>query len=208
MPHPTVSSMFKDICDHSPPRLSLKHFHHLKKKSATLNLPPSPHPPCPPTQSNHDSVFCLYGSPYSEFPLNIHSHGMRSLESGFSHLMCSRSAHAGVCIGAPPFSWLSNISLYVFTCTTLCINSFCNGHLGCFHFLAVMKNARYKYSCIGFCVDMFSFVLARIDGSYGNFIFNHLKSQMVFQSDCTILRLPSHVRWALIHHFITDIVCR
>ena len=39
-------------------------------------------------------------------------------------------------------------------------------------------------------MDMLSFVLARIDGSYGNFIFNHLKSQMVFQSDCTILHFP------------------
>ena len=51
-----------------------------------------------------------------------------------------------------------------------------------------MKNACYKYSCTGFCVDMFSFVLARADGSYGNFILNRLKSQMVFQSDCTTLR--------------------
>lgn len=57
-------------------------------------------------------------------------------------------------------------------------------------FPAGMKNARYKYSCTGFCADMLSFVLARIDGSYGNFIFNHLKSQMVCQSDCTILHFP------------------
>ena len=104
------------------------------------------------------------------------------------HIACSRSSHVVVCISTPVFLWLNNTSFHVLTFTTLCINSFFDEHLGCLHFLAVMKNACYKYSCTGFCVDMFSFVLARIDGSYGNFVLNHLKSQMVFQSDCTTLR--------------------
>ena len=42
-----TNTMFKDICNHLSPRLSLEHFHHLRKKSATLNRSPCPHPPCP-----------------------------------------------------------------------------------------------------------------------------------------------------------------
>ena len=41
------------------------------------------------------------------------------------------------------------------------------------------------------CGCMFSFLLARIDGSYGNSIFNHLKGcQIVFQSGCNIFTFP------------------
>ena len=73
-----------------------------------------------------------------------------------------------------PFLRLNNISMYVY-------NTFIDGYLGCFHLLAIMNNAAVK-------IDLQIFVLvpafvsfeyiprSGITGSYGNSVFNFLRT--------------------------------
>ena len=43
--------------------------------------------------------------------------------------------------GFPSILWLYNILLYTHTCIYHLLYLFVNGHLGCFHTLAIMNNA-------------------------------------------------------------------
>ena len=76
------------------------------------------------------------------------------------------------------------------------IHSFTNGHLVCFHILAIVKNAAINIGVyISFQTSVFIF-FRKIPWSgtarlYGSFIFNFIKSfHTVFHNSCT--NLPSH----------------
>ena len=65
------------------------------------------------------------------------------------------------------------------------IHSSVDGHLDCFHFLAIMNNAVMN---IPIRVFVRTFVFNSFAGSYGNSMFNSLRNcQIIFQSGCTTL---------------------
>lgn len=68
------------------------------------------------------------------------------------------------------------------------IHSSADGHLGCLHFGAIKNNDTLNV-CVQACVYIcFHFSWSGIARSYGNSMFNILKTcQTVFQSGCTIL---------------------
>ena len=70
------------------------------------------------------------------------------------------------------FLWLSNILLYV--CTTASPLLLNDGHLGCFHIVAIVNSAAMNIGVhISFRIMLFSGYMPRnrIAGSYGSYIF-------------------------------------
>ena len=124
-----------------------------------------------------------------------------------------------------PFSWLNdthththihikNIKSHIFF-----IHSSIDGHLGCFHIVAIMNStAMNTRVCVSVRYSVISFVYiprSEIAGSYGRSIFNFLKKlHIVFHSDwnnlyfyqhCTSFHFPQYSCQHLLSHFLDDI---
>lgn len=85
---------------------------------------------------------------------------------------------------------LGRIPLYAMELTPyLFVHLSVDGHLGCFHFGAILNNAGINIHVQVFVRTYVFISLEKIAESYGNFMFNILKNcQTVFQCDCIILR--------------------
>ena len=93
-----------------------------------------------------------------------------------------------------PFLWLSSIPMYIYIYHSFFIHSSVNGHICCFHVLAIVNRAAVNIGVhVYFSVLIFSGYMPRsgVAGSYGGFISSFLKSlHTILHNNC--ISLHSH----------------
>ena len=93
----------------------------------------------------------------------------------FLSIMTSKYIHVAADGKIPFFLWLSSVCVWVH-CIFL-VHSSIDGHLGCFHILAIVNNALWTLVCMylyKFGLERFS--KSAIAGTYGNFVFSFFRN--------------------------------
>ena len=155
-----------------------EYFHHLEKKAdiygQSLLLPFSPAP------GKYFYTSCLYEFSYLDisYKWNHKIHELLCLLYLFS--VFSKCIHVVECISTPFLFWTGKY-LIVWIFHFPFIHSSVDGHLGCFHMLAIIKNATINIGVhlsfwIGVFVSFGYIPRSGIAGSYGSSMFSVLRN--------------------------------